>query len=332
MKKWIVILGLTLALTGCQSADDMKNEAYKEYKLQSHTGEYFTQDTSFWEELETIRKSNNENDIWFNSRSWQEDNVIALGVKVLDGAMNIDLVNDGQVVEEFVSYNDKTYKSDRPEISERLIEALSNRLGERFDNFLEEMKNEKDGCLKEKVIDGTGIIFQKVGEQLSLYVVQSSIQMKEEADNNWLKEICSDNLVVSTATVGEEKQLIELSYPSFVIRNNFASLTNATAYYQLFRTNEGQLEKTRMVINQYLYDGAYENGDLDPEKLEPLQRIVNELAGAEQDITDLINAIYKVVDEKSTKESGKLGTLHYEINRRNAEVGYEKLIEVEITP
>ncbi len=332
MKKWILIMGVTLALTGCQSHADIRSAAYKEYIVQSNTEEYFTQDIRFWKQLEAIRMDTNSKSTWFLGESWYEDMASALGAKRLEGAIVVDIANYGQFIEEFVVYNDTSYKSSYPDASKRLIQTLSGQLGETFDSFLEEMKNEKDGCIKEKVIGGTGIIFHKVEGQLSLYVVQSSIQMKDEADNNWLKEICDDDLVVSSATVGEEKQLIELSYPSFMIRNNFARLKNATAYYQVFRTNEGQLQKTRMVINQYLGESKYENGDLDPEKLEPLHRLVNELAGEEQDITDLINAIYKVVDQKSTKESGKIGELHYEINRRNAEIGYEKLIEVVVTP
>lgn len=330
MKKWLLILGITLALTGCQSVEELGNSTYKEYKLTSYTDQYFTQDLTTWKNLKQILDNEKNNVHWDMNRSWYDDRITGLGAKRLEGGIEISAVNYGQMLEEVILNEDGTSeKSDYPDISKCLVEALSVKLGEPFDAFLEEMKKEESYCIKEKIIDGTGIIFRKAEGQLSMWVVQSSIQMKNEEDNNWLKAICGEDLIVSTATAGEEKQLIELSYPSFVVRNDMGSLTNATAYYQLFRTNEGQLEKARMVINQYI--NGYKDADLNPDKLDPLRRIVNELVGEETDVTELINDIYRVVDQKSSKESGKIGKLNYEINRRNAEIGIEKLVEVVVT-
>ena len=329
MKKWLLILGITLMLTGCQSIEELENAAYKEYKLTSYTDQYFTQDLVTWASLQLACEG--DNNVYRNrNRNWYDDRITGLGAKRLDGGIENLVVNDGQFIEEVIINQDgTTEKSEYPNMSKHLIETLSTNLGEPFDSFLEEMKKVEGYCIKEKTIDGTGIVFLKSEGQLSMWVVQSSIQMKNEEDNNWLKAICGEDLIVSTATAGEEKQLIELSYPSFVVRNDMGSLTNATAYYQLFRTNEGQLEKARMVINQYI--NGYKDADLNPDKVDPLRRIVNELAGEETDVTELINDIYKVVDQKSSKESGKIGKLNYEINRRNAEIGIEKLVEVVVT-
>ena len=305
MKKWILLLSITMFLTGCQSISELQ----KEYRVQSKTDEYFSQDITTWEKLEDIRNSNDDG-TWSMSRSWYTNE---FGIKRLDG---------GMMIEDIYS-----------PLGKEMIEALSTQLGSSFDAFLNEIPEGNDYFLKEKVIDGTGIILQKIETgEVHLYIVSSSLRMNDETDSNWLQAICGEDLVVSAATRGEDKHLIEVSYPSYLIRNDFANLHNTTSYFQMLRTNEGKLEKVRMIVNQYMDTANYDERDLDPDKLEPLQRMVNELAGKEIDMTDFINDIYKVADQKSSKKSGKIGTLSYEITRRDAMIWYEKLIEVVVTP
>lgn len=305
MKKWILLLSITMFLPGCQSVLELQ----KEYRVQSKTDEYFSQDVTNWEKLVDIQNLKDDG-TWSMSRSWY---INELGIKRLDGGMMIENIYSP--------------------LGKEMIEVLGAQLGSSFDVFLNEIPEDNDYFLKEKVIDGTGIILQKIKSgEVHLYIVSSSIQMKDEIDSNWLKAICGEDLVVSAATRGEDKHLIEVSYPSYLIRNDFVNLHNTTSYFQMFRTNEGKLERVRMIVNQYMNSDDYSEGDLDPEKLEPLQRMVNELAGEEIDMTDFINDIYKVADQKSSKESGKIGTLNYEVTRKDALIWYEKLIEVVVTP
>ncbi len=316
MKKWIALLGITIGLTGCQSkypeymADRMntllfppRSENYKEYTVVSKTEDYFTQDLEFW--VEVVGGD------WDRREVWYDKSINRLGGKNIDGAAQIF---------------DISSLTDKP-----VIEVLSQKLGKEFDEFLKQVPKGDDYWFKEKVIENVGIILERdrLGT-LGIYVVPSSIRAKDEADNKWIHNICGDDVVVSAVSVGPDKQLIELSYPSFLIRNKFGELTNATSYFQLFRTNEGKLEKARMVVNQYI--GGYKEGELDLEKLEPLQRIVNEFMGKAVDMTDFTQDICSVLDRKSNKKVGRIGNLHYEILRGSTSIGYEKIVEVVITP
>lgn len=320
MKKWIVLLGITIGLTGCQSKypDYMayrmnrllfpdRSESHKEYTVVSKTEDYFAQDLEFWEE---VIGSDIETD-WDRREVWHDQSINRLGGKNIDGAVQIFDINS---------------LTDKP-----MIEVLSQKLGKEFDEFLKQVPKGDDYWFKEKVIENVGIILERDRfGTLGIYVVPSSIRAKDEADNKWIHDICGDDVVVSAVSVGQDKQLIELSYPSFLIRNSFTGLTNATSYFQLFRTNEGKLEKARMVVNQYI--GGYKEGELDLEKLEPLQRIVNEFMEETVDMTDFTQDICSVLDQKSNKKVGRVGSLHYEILRGDTGIGYEKVVEVVITP
>lgn len=309
MKKLAFILGALMLLTGCQSLDEMKSQEEEREKL--HITPYTEQvmeapsnaSRVLQNSVQSLEYTNN--DIWF--ASWGDDLTNRLGI------------NAERIMVRF-SLGGKN--------DEDILRNLENIVGEELQSFIDEVKNdEEEYYLAEKVIGDYGIACYKAEDNVTLYIIPSQSSYLDEAKRNQIKAFCGEEMIVSGATAGKEKSMIELSFPSYQIRKT-TELNNTTAYYQIFSDKENEIEKIRMVINQY-QDG-YKEGILEEDKLLPLRRMLQEMQVGTEAEMKLIGGINQAVNQGITQQKGKTEHFEYTIRRSDADVYFEKLITVEI--
>ena len=311
MRKLAFILGTMILLTGCQNISDIKEKERQreEIHITSHIDQVMMTESDAAKRLASSLGHINE--------------------------AEIRVINNSNDLAEIVGVENSSYivelqLSDSKE-SEEALQAIKAVVGEELQDFVDAAREtEEEVYFTEKVIGDYGVIYYGVkGYQSSLYVISSQDSYLDEAKRNQIEAFCGEELIVSATTVGAEKSMVELSFPSYQERYFSIGLNNTTAYYQVFSDNNQKIEKVRMMINQYQH--GYKGGILEEDKLVPLKRMLQEMQTSETDIVKVAEAIKEVVNQQKSHKEDKLGNLEYSINRKDANIYYEDLIEVVIS-
>ena len=257
MKKLALILGALMLLTGCQSLDEMKIQEQEKERL------YITTYTE-----QVMEKPSDTTEVLQRSiQDLEYDNIWSSYYDVYDLVDRLG-INTGFTI---VQANLEGGKND-----EDIIRNLENVLGDGLQSFIDEVKSqEEEYYFAEKVIGDYGVACNKLGDVVELYILSSQSNYLDEVKRNQIKAFCGEELIVTGTTAGKEKSMVELSFPSYRVRNHTAGLNNTTAYYQVFSDKENKIEKIRMVINQY--EDGYKGGILEEDKLLPLRRMLQEM-------------------------------------------------------
>lgn len=309
MKRLAVILGALILLTGCQSLDEMKSQEQERERLHitTYTEQVMEAPSDVSKVLERSAQSLEYDNIW---RSYHGDSLAnRLGLNTESIMVHVNLEGG---------------KND-----EDILRNLENVLGEELQSFIDEVKSqEEEYYFAEKAIGDYGVACNKIGDVVALYILPSQSTYLDEAKRHQIEAFCGEELIVTGTTAGKEKSMVELSFPSYQVRNHTAELNNTTAYYQVFSNKENEIEKIRMVINQY--EGGYKEGILEEDKLLPLRRMLQEMQVGTEEEMKLIGGINQVVNQEDNQQKGKTEHFEYTIRKSDAPIYYEKLITVEI--
>ncbi len=309
MKRLAVILGALILLTGCQSLDEMKSQEQERERLHitTYTEQVMEAPSDVSKVLERSAQSLEYDNIW---RSYHGDSLAnRLGLNTESIMVHVNLEGG---------------KND-----EDILRNLENVLGEELQSFIDEVKSqEEEYYFAEKAIGDYGVACNKIGDVVALYILTSQSNYLDEAKRHQIEAFCGEELIVTGTTAGKEKSMVELSFPSYQVRNHTAELNNTTAYYQVFSNKENEIEKIRMVINQY--EGGYKEGILEEDKLLPLRRMLQEMQVGTEEEMKLIGGINQVVNQEDNQQKGKTEHFEYTIRKSDAPIYYEKLITVEI--
>ncbi len=309
MKRLAVILGALILLTGCQSLDEMKSQEQERERLHitTYTEQVMEAPSDVSKVLERSAQSLEYDNIW---RSYHGDSLAnRLGLNTESIMVHVNLEGG---------------KND-----EDILRNLENVLGEELQSFIDEVKSqEEEYYFAEKAIGDYGVACNKIGDVVALYILPSQSNYLDEAKRHQIEAFCGEELIVTGTTAGKEKSMVELSFPSYQVRNHTAELNNTTAYYQVFSNKENEIEKIRMVINQY--EGGYKEGILEEDKLLPLRRMLQEMQVGTEEEMKLIGGINQVVNQEDNQQKGKTEHFEYTIRKSDAPIYYEKLITVEI--
>lgn len=309
MKRLAVILGALILLTGCQSLDEMKSQEQERERLHitTYTEQVMEAPSDVSKVLERSAQSLEYDNIW---RSYHGDSLAnRLGLNTESIMVHVNLEGG---------------KND-----EDILRNLENVLGEELQSFIDEVKSqEEEYYFAEKAIGDYGVACNKIGDVVALYILASQSNYLDEAKRHQIEAFCGEDLIVTGTTAGKEKSMVELSFPSYQVRNHTAELNNTTAYYQVFSNKENEIEKIRMVINQY--EGGYKEGILEEDKLLPLRRMLQEMQVGTEEEMKLIGGINQVVNQEDNQQKGKTEHFEYTIRKSDAPIYYEKLITVEI--
>ncbi len=309
MKRLAVILGALILLTGCQSLDEMKSQEQERERLHitTYTEQVMEAPSDVSKVLERSAQSLEYDNIW---RSYHGDSLAnRLGLNTESIMVHVNLEGG---------------KND-----EDILRNLENVLGEELQSFIDEVKSqEEEYYFAEKAIGDYGVACNKIGDVVALDILPSQSNYLDEAKRHQIEAFCGEELIVTGTTAGKEKSMVELSFPSYQVRNHTAELNNTTAYYQVFSNKENEIEKIRMVINQY--EGGYKEGILEEDKLLPLRRMLQEMQVGTEEEMKLIGGINQVVNQEDNQQKGKTEHFEYTIRKSDAPIYYEKLITVEI--
>lgn len=309
MKRLAVILGALILLTGCQSLDEMKSQEQERERLHitTYTEQVMEAPSDVSKVLERSAQSLEYDNIWRSYHGYSLANRLGLNTESI-----------------MVHVNLEGGKND-----EDILRNLENVLGEELQSFIDEVKSqEEEYYFAEKAIGDYGVACNKIGDVVALYILASQSNYLDEAKRHQIEAFCGEDLIVTGTTAGKEKSMVELSFPSYQVRNHTAELNNTTAYYQVFSNKENEIEKIRMVINQY--EGGYKEGILEEDKLLPLRRMLQEMQVGTEEEMKLIGGINQVVNQEDNQQKGKTEHFEYTIRKSDAPIYYEKLITVEI--
>ena len=309
MKRLAVILGALILLTGCQSLDEMKSQEQERERLHitTYTEQVMEAPSDVSKVLERSAQSLEYDNIWRSYHGYSLANRLGLNTESI-----------------MVHVNLEGGKND-----EDILRNLENVLGEELQSFIDEVKSqEEEYYFAEKAIGDYGVACNKIGDVVALDILPSQSNYLDEAKRHQIEAFCGEELIVTGTTAGKEKSMVELSFPSYQVRNHTAELNNTTAYYQVFSNKENEIEKIRMVINQY--EGGYKEGILEEDKLLPLRRMLQEMQVGTEEEMKLIGGINQVVNQEDNQQKGKTEHFEYTIRKSDAPIYYEKLITVEI--
>ena len=224
-------------------------------------------------------------------------------------------------------------KNINTEQNKRKIEIISTRLGEEFEAFMSNtdmLEVMESGEIKETIIGTYGIVLQKVKKDIyegfDLDFCISNLMLKDEKEQAWLQEICGNDVLLSAVSQGKEGYLLELGTPSCLVGENIYSPQNISTYYQIFKHNNRDIRKIRMVFKQ----GQDAEDKVPENQVGVLKRLVSSASGEEVEISDLIEAIEAKLSGSRGANKGTVGKLNYSITQESNSVVQENIIIVEL--
>ena len=171
----------------------------------------------------------------------------------------------------------------------------------------------------QRIENGYGMVVHKDGDMLIGNVIISHIELKDQVKNDWLKEICGNDLLLRTVTKGEYGELYELATPAYITDSISEMYTSMPlSQYQIFVDNTGKVEKIVLMIKQ---SKDWTNGQLGgttEEELQPLVRAVQSLDET-VDTTELVQNTLTACSNKDYNKQLSLGTNSYQVTTTECE-------------
>lgn len=307
MKKWIVCVPvLLIALTGCQSLEE-KRAAEREaltYYVDSTLGTDVNQETQGWEMLKKVAGKFEKLGCDIIESDYYVKN---LGIYEMNGSVRFWNFLDYATTEE--------------------IEQLSTVVGEEIVDLIHKAKELESGEAIERVVNdyGIGIANSNNGYYTRLYITHSGLTFNDQTLQNKIEILCEDQLLISSISRGEDKQIVELSYPIAMAGRDISDLP-PSVYYKVIMNTEGYIEKVKMVISSYYSD----NKILQEEKYNHLESMLEEISGEALEITGLKQKICQGIED-GKEADGSLGSWNYAVETKSSNRNYEQLTVVEFT-
>ena len=315
MKK--IALCLMLLLTGCQSVKEVKqtDELAHAISISSSIEERVAHTGDEWTQLqETLNQLEKEDEWWYYTNDFYSRSTIQEGTMLADGMLWIDDIDTEQ--------------------GKKAVEFIADKLGREFENFMSSenvLQVMETGGITEKVIGTYGVVLQKEKysdyERTILYLCKSSLMLKDQKEQEWLEEICGEELILSAVSQGAENFLVEVGTPSFLMKRNMYSWQRNGTYYQIFKENNGDIKQVKMIIKQ----GAQTISKIPENQEVILNKLVHQVAGQEVEIAPLINDINSSLEDKSNGvKKGVVGNLNYRISKGEDTSDQSDVFRVEI--
>ena len=151
--------------------------------------------------------------------------------------------------------------------------------------------------------------------------------LKDSKEQEWLEEICGEELLVCAVSQGAENFLVEVGTPSFLMKRNMYSWQRNGTYYQIFKENNGDIKQVKMIIKQ----GERATSKVPENQEVILNKLVHQVAGQEVEIASLINDINSSLEDKSNGvKKGVVGNLNYRISKGKDTSDQSDVFRVEI--
>ena len=197
------------------------------------------------------------------------------------------------------------------ENSKKVFELFEEQTGNDIEEFVEMGRSLDENMAIEKIIGGYGITIERPYEDYTnISITKPCMKLKDAAKEAWIEEICGDDLLFATISQGKEKQLYELSSPTFIsdggcYRENSMPVVNM----QIITAHTGEVEKVRMIIKK---GKAYDTSLMEETAFGPLHRVITSVKGNIEDqemMADLMSAL----NGQLTHKKGVAGGISYEI-------------------
>lgn len=314
MKK--LALCLMLLLTGCQSIKEVKqtDELAHRISVSSSIEERVTHTGDEWMQLQVaLNQLEKEDEWWYYTNDFYSRSTIQEGTMLADGMLWIQDIGTEQ--------------------GKKAVEIIGEKLGSEFDAFMSSedvLQVMETGGITEKVIGTYGVVLQKQkysDYEPTLYLCKSSLMLKDQKEQEWLEEICGEELLISAVSQGAEKSLIEIGTPTYLMRGSMYGLQINGTYYQIFKENTGDVRQIKMIIKQGkdITSTVPENHEI------ILKKLVHEVAGQEVEIAPLINDINsRLADKSNGVKKGVVGNLSYRISKEKDRSDQSDVFTVEI--
>lgn len=301
MKKWAVLILASLLLSGCTQT---KVEV-DQLKINDKSVEYVSYNDKEWMEL-----VNEINQVPTNGEG---------GIYTYDGGQ-------ARQMGKMAGYIEINNVNSEP--SKKVLEIAKEYIGEELQALIDEaITSSEEEITLENTQGRYGLVCIKGKDRLSVFIVNQNINLEKEETKQFIETIKTDKFLISTLSVGEEDELIELITPVLYTRNEYGgNIYNTSAYYQLFKKIDGPLTKVRMVINQY------DKNAMNEACFEPLKNATKMLQGSDAEIEEIIAAAKSVLEGTEVKQSGSTETVKYSVTKYEINNYYERLIEVVVEP
>lgn len=314
MKK--IMIGLMLLLTGCQNINDINDIDRMEHRItvSSQIQETVAYTDNEWAALqEELNQLERTNEWWYYGNDLNSSYATSVGTAFADGMICIENIHE-----------DKSRKA---------VELISKKLGKAFEEFIDSADTLEElelGEIKETIIGPYGVVLQKVEdsmyERVDLYLCKSSLMLKDEKEQGWLEEVRGNDILLSAVSQGAEGRLLELSTPTYLMRESLYRAQNVSAYYQIFKENYGDVRKIRMVLKQ----GENIESKVPENQVAILKRLISSVSGEEVEVSGLIEAIELRLSGHSGVKKGSVGKLNYSITGESHAAGQENTVIVEL--
>lgn len=302
MRRWMMSIPILLvALTGCQSLEEQSDDYARAhaYTVQSNIEEVVQRDTTKWDQL-TAQLDGLGTQVE-NKDSYTE----AMGIWEYDGIFCLPDVH---------------------ELKEEDKEKIKQAIGQEATEFIEASKSLKIGESTERIINGYGIYATNCyGNGVQVYIAQSGLKFKDEMMQNMIEAYCGDELLISAVSKGEEKQIVELAYPSYLAYNKYGVDMGDPAYYKLIMDQNGNVERIKMIIS-YRVD---ENITFSEEKKTDLKRILEIAVGKTLDTTKVESAIEENMASNGKNSKGTIEEWNYSVEKMDKNSRYTGTTVVE---
>ena len=323
----IALIGLCVVLlTGCNYSEEASVEERfpdKIYVLPTADKTYLERDDEKWNELQDQLDKFQQEKAADYTYDENEENKVYSAVhyynvrdKFYEIASQIGVVNGNGVI---------LIENVDAQMGKEELELVSKTVGSELLDFIKSCEDLELGTFKEKRIGEYGVLVNKQRrDNTEVFIMSSDICLKDEKEMAWLDQIKGSNMLLSTVSVGEDQRLYEISDVVHAVPEFVGVFNGNSYYYQIFKDNAGKLLKVRGVIAQE--KSGLNSKLLDETKLEPLQKLANELAGKEVDITKLKNSLNETIEGKKANYKGIIEGVQYNIQVNDKE--YTNLIVV----
>lgn len=306
-----------LLLTGCQSIEEIKDADQSAHRigLSSQIEETVTHTDDEWIQLqEALNQLEKEKEWWYYANDFNSRYITEVGAAFADGMLWIEDIDTQQ--------------------GKKAIEIIEEKLGSEFETFMnsaDTLQVMETGGVTETIIDTYGVVLQKIKnsdyEQANLYLCKSSLMLKDQKEQEWLQEVCGEDVLLSAVSQGAEKYLIGLSTPSYLMKDNVYRLQNISAYYHLFKESNGDIRQIKMVLKQ----GAEAENKMPENQAIVLKKLISRASGEEVEISSLIDDIdLKLANKGNGVNKGVVGKLSYRITKERDTFNQADMIVVEL--
>ena len=305
-----------LLLTGCQSINDIKDADRMEHSItvSSQIQETVAYTDNEWTVLqEELGQLERTDEWWYYGNDFNSSYVTSVGTAFADGMICIENI-----------HADKSRKA---------IELIGTKLGKAFEEFMDSvdtLEEVEPGEIKETIIGTYGVVLQKVEnsmyEGVDLYLCKSSLMLKDEKEQAWLQEVRGNDMLLSAVSQGAEGRLLELSTPSYLMRENLYRAQNISAYYQIYKENYGDVRKIRMVLRQ----GENAESKVPENQVAVLKRLISSASGEEVEVSGIVEAIESKLAGNNGVKKGAVGNLSYSITGESNSAGQGNIVMVEL--